>query len=274
MELELGLKITKAVNDCTSASLNISKDIGGPLFVSRETDTMFILSAHLKGYKKENVKIDISEDGTKITIRGERPVQEMVMVGWKVVKKGIEMRGFRKSFIIPNGIVLDKIKAKFNADESTLTISIPKLEKGEISGVELEEIEEDDVLKGDSQPSKVGTDETNERKISTQEDRESEVEEVKEIQTVEKLSEGNQSNETKEKIQEKEVCHSKEEKGTQEVEKERYFDIGSPKRVEENSPRGRSKLCVPIVVGSALIVSFIVFVFHCIRTKNQSRRRN
>lgn len=115
------------------------------------------------------------------------------MVGWKVVKKGIEMRGFRKSFKIPNGVVLDKIKAKFNANESTLTISIPKHEKGEISGLELEEIEEDEVLNGDSQSSKVRTDEANERETSTQEDRESEAEEVKEMRTVEKLLEGNQS---------------------------------------------------------------------------------
>lgn len=50
MELELGLKITKFVDDCTSTSLNISKDRGGTLFLSRETDTMFILTAHLKGY--------------------------------------------------------------------------------------------------------------------------------------------------------------------------------------------------------------------------------
>lgn len=151
------------------------------------------------------------------------------MVGWKVVKKGIEMRGFRKSFKIPNGVVLDKIKAKFNANESTLTISIPKLEKGEISGLELEEIEEDEVLNGDSQSSKVRTDEANERETSTQEDRESEAEEVKEMRTVEKLLEGNQSNESKEKIQEKEVCDSQEEKENHEVEKECDFDIGSPK---------------------------------------------
>ena len=51
-----------------------------------------------------------------------------------------------------------------------------------------------------------------------------------------------------------------------------HEDDSTP-RVEENSPRGSSKLCVPIVAGSVLIVSFIVFVFHCIRAKTQSSRR-
>lgn len=51
MELEIGLKITHYRDDITShAHLQIAKDRSGPLFLSRETDTMFILIAYLKGY--------------------------------------------------------------------------------------------------------------------------------------------------------------------------------------------------------------------------------
>lgn len=50
MELELGLKITQTRGDLTStADFRIAKDRAGPVFLSRENDTMFILTAHLKG---------------------------------------------------------------------------------------------------------------------------------------------------------------------------------------------------------------------------------
>ena len=75
---------------------------------------------------------------------GEKPVQEMVMIGWVVYKKRVEIRGFRKVFKIPEGVVLDQIKAKFNEEESSLTIVMPKLEKG-THGVGIEEVQEEEV---------------------------------------------------------------------------------------------------------------------------------
>ena len=48
MDLELGLKITKTRDDIASISeYRLAK--AGPIFQSRETNTMFILTAHLKG---------------------------------------------------------------------------------------------------------------------------------------------------------------------------------------------------------------------------------
>lgn len=48
MDLKLGLKITKTRDDIASISeYRLAK--AGPIFQSRETSTMFILSAHLKG---------------------------------------------------------------------------------------------------------------------------------------------------------------------------------------------------------------------------------
>ncbi|KAA8546571.1 hypothetical protein F0562_002690 [Nyssa sinensis] len=151
MELELGLKITKVLEDFASAELLIAKDQAGPLFLSRETNTMFVLNVHLKGFKRENIKIEINEDGTRITISGEKPVKEMVMMGWKVIKNKIENRGFRKAFKIPNGVDLDKIKGKFDEEESYLTISMPKLVKGVMVGAEIEEVKEDEVAGGGSE---------------------------------------------------------------------------------------------------------------------------
>jgi hypothetical protein len=50
MELELGLKITHTRDDITSfTGLRVAKDHAGPLFLSRETETMFNLIAYLTG---------------------------------------------------------------------------------------------------------------------------------------------------------------------------------------------------------------------------------
>lgn len=48
MELELGLKFTRVADEFTS-DFQITKDRAGALFLSRETDTVFVLTAHLKG---------------------------------------------------------------------------------------------------------------------------------------------------------------------------------------------------------------------------------
>ncbi|XP_012838293.1 PREDICTED: uncharacterized protein LOC105958836 [Erythranthe guttata] len=141
MEMELGLKFTRVADEFTS-DFQLMKDRAGPLFLSRETDSMFILTAHLKGFF---FFIDINEDATLIAISGEKQVKETVMVGWQVVKKGTETKVFKKVFKIPDGVFLDKIKAKFNEDESTLTITMPKKVKG-IRGTHIEEIKENQEL--------------------------------------------------------------------------------------------------------------------------------
>ncbi|XP_072074292.1 uncharacterized protein [Arachis hypogaea] len=144
MELELGLKITKTRDDITSISqYQLAKDRTGPVFESRETNTMFILIAHLKGYKRNNIDIKISEDGSKISISGEKPIQEMMMMGWVMLKKDVEISQFNKTFKIPEGVVLDRIKAKFDEEESILKIVMPKSLKG-ICGARIEEIKEDE----------------------------------------------------------------------------------------------------------------------------------
>nr|XP_004516223.2 golgin subfamily B member 1-like isoform X1 [Cicer arietinum] len=147
MELELGLKITKTIDDNASTSqYQFIKDIG-PIFQSRETNTMFILTAHLKGYKKEAIDIKISKDGSKISISGEKPIQEMVMMGWVMHKKMVNVKGFNKVFKIPNGVNLDKIKANYNEEEWMLNVVMPKLVKG-ICGLKIGEVNEQEFDKG------------------------------------------------------------------------------------------------------------------------------
>lgn len=99
---------------------------------------------------REQIKIDINKDGTVITIGGEKSIEEMIMVGWKVYKKGIETRKFRKGFRIPDGVILDNINANFNEDEYMLTILLPKKVKG-IVGIEIEEMVEPEAVIQDSE---------------------------------------------------------------------------------------------------------------------------
>ncbi|KAI3762023.1 hypothetical protein L1987_52446 [Smallanthus sonchifolius] len=85
---------------------------------------MFILTSDLKkgGYGRKDIKIEINEDGSRMTISGE--------------KSNIQ---FHKTFIIPEGVVLDKVKARFDQDQSRLTIRMPKLVKGLVTGTGIQE---------------------------------------------------------------------------------------------------------------------------------------
>ncbi|CAJ1976944.1 unnamed protein product [Sphenostylis stenocarpa] len=140
MEVELGLKITRTKDDTTSVSdFQFAKDRLGPVFFSKETDAKLILTAHLKGYKKEDIDINISKDGTEISVSGEKEVQEMQMIPFK---KELKTKEFVKKFRIPDGVVLDRIKAKYNEVDAVLTIVMPKMEVGKGMS-EIEEVQEE-----------------------------------------------------------------------------------------------------------------------------------
>ena len=57
-------------------------------------------------------------------------------------RKEVDVAGFNKVFKIPDGVKLDGIKAKYDEEEWTLNIFMPKLVKG-ICGVRVEEIKEE-----------------------------------------------------------------------------------------------------------------------------------
>ncbi|KAK7279825.1 hypothetical protein RJT34_24883 [Clitoria ternatea] len=143
MEVELGLKITRTRDDTTSVSdFQFAKDRAGPIFLSKETDATFILTSHLKGYKKEKIDINISKDGNQISVSGEKEVEEMQMVPFK---KEVKIKGFEKKFKIPDGVVLDRIKGKYKEEDAVLTIVMPKSETGKgMRGVGVEEVKEEE----------------------------------------------------------------------------------------------------------------------------------
>lgn len=294
------------------------------------------------------------------------------MVGWKVYKKDTETKGFKKVFRIPDGVILDKIKAKFNEDESTLTITMPKQVKG-IRGDAIEEIEEKQELvkegsgnlqvvdekiqrtgtskqakdeiaqarngeedRDDVMPSE--TDITDHREaipeedkqvgkpISVQKDKEHE-EDLNDYEVIEKiksspgletemLKKETENQKTMDEIQEitepqqDQVVDRSESSGMTQLEKQdqqennnqvsrKENDIHEEEKLEEkerafadelpeeapetqpgrvqeegHKPRGkRCKMCIPIVAGSTILLSFVVFVFQIMRSKNQTSRR-
>ncbi|KAL0701977.1 hypothetical protein Bca4012_058099 [Brassica carinata] len=142
MELELGLKITRARDDVSSSTdFKVSRDVFGQLWHSRETDSVFILTLHLKGFKKDGIDTEINKEGDRITIRGRKQVEEMVLIKWVEWKTEKDVKEFKKVFWIPNIVNLDKIKAKFNEEYGTLTVMFPKKVKG-ITGLKIEEVQE------------------------------------------------------------------------------------------------------------------------------------
>ncbi|KAK4433773.1 hypothetical protein Salat_0540000 [Sesamum alatum] len=335
MELELGLKLTSIADEFTS-DFKIAKDRAGPLFLSRETEATFILTAHLKGYKRGNIKIDINKGGTSIAISGERQVKETVMVGWKVYKKDTETKGFKKVFRIPDGVILDKIKAMFNEDESTLTITMPKQVKG-IRGTAIEEVEEKPELvkegtgnlqvvdekiqktgtskpeKDESAPARTGEEDRDHDEMPSETDimdsgqkdkdlNEYEVIEstksspgletempkeeagnqktVAEIQEITEPQQDQQVN--KNQVPDKADDAQEDQRSDEEKERPSADELSEeaqetrPGRVEEeeHKPRGkRCKMCIPIVAGSTILLSLVVFVFQIMRSKNQTSRR-
>ncbi|KAH0679979.1 hypothetical protein KY284_021064 [Solanum tuberosum] len=289
MEMEMGLKLTRVANESSSTEFQFAKDRAGPLFQSTETDTMFILTVHLKGYMQENIKVDINEEGTIIAIRGEKSIQETVMVGWKLIKKDVEVRKFSKAFKIPDEVILDKIKARFDDEKSILTVKMPKKVKG-ILGIEFVEVKEHEELpivankiskkvtfKEDMDKPKAEENQEKEKEIvenvleSIEKPREVVEKHVVKDESIPNVDSNIQSNEPRGDF----VGHDEPESSSSRDEhKDDQASVTSRKKEDDNVTKKSSKICVPIVAtGSALILSLVVFVIHLIRTKNQSVKR-
>ncbi|CAG7893703.1 unnamed protein product [Brassica rapa] len=240
MELELGMKITRTKDDVSSSTdFRVSRDAFGQVSLSRETESVFILTLHLKGFKKKGIDIDINEEGDRITISGRKKVEEMVLIKWVEWKKETEIQEFKKVFKIPNIVNLDKIKARFNEEDETLTVTFPKKFKG-MTGLKIEE-ETEEETEEITEPDEEKTEE-----IADPE------EEIKEETIPEEEEE-------EEKIEEDIV----EEKETKDHEEETEEKESKPKK------KKRKKFCFPCVAGSTLLMSIIVFIIQLI----QSRRK-
>lgn len=216
-------------------------------------DSYGYIYIYFSGFQRKSIKIEINEDGSLIMISGEKEIQETVIVGWRLQKKEKEIRILKKAFKIPDGVILDRIRAKFDEDESILTISMPKKEEG-IRGVSVEEVTTVPELARE-----VGSSER--LQIHDHHHQEEVVEErMQDVHEAEQRTE-------KDDHGEKEEIKADKEREKEEEEEE----VDGPAMEEE---KGKFKICTPIVAaGSAILLSIVVFVIQFIRTKSQPGKR-
>ncbi|CAH8370940.1 unnamed protein product [Eruca vesicaria subsp. sativa] len=250
MELELGMKITRTSdnNDVSSSTdFKVSRDVFGQVWHSRETDSVFILTLHLKGFKKKGIDTEINKEGDQITIKGRKKVEEMVLVKWVKWRKESEVKEFKKVFRIPHIVNLDKIKARFDEEDGTLTVTFPKKVKG-ITDLKIEEVEEA------------------ERKTEPETDKTEEKTESEAEKTEEKAEPEEEIKEEKEPEEEEEEEPKMEEKEEEIVEEDR-----EETEEKESKPKRKKikKFCFPCVAGSTLLMSIIVFIIQLIQSKRK-----
>ncbi|KAJ8539410.1 hypothetical protein K7X08_013662 [Anisodus acutangulus] len=297
-------KIARVADEFTSAEfLQFPRDRAGLFFQSAETDTMFILTAHLKGYTRGNIKIDIIEEENKMVIICEKPVQETVMAGWRAIKKDVEIRKLTKAFKIPVGVILDQIKTNFNEEASILTITMPKRMKG-ILGTGIHEVKEPENLPfTDDKISKRATFQGDKGAEFSSAGSESAYRKEQVNQETDMQFPGFPSNNgkaleevekhgTRYEVPRWETEKPKEPKShrTDDMFQETRTDklectnlkddevCGKANGIQEEERTGdklpeRSKICVPVIAGSAVILSLVVFGIHFMRKKNQPGKR-
>ncbi|XP_071694285.1 uncharacterized protein [Rutidosis leptorrhynchoides] len=176
MALKFDPKLMKVADEFADFDLLKPKSQPGPEFQSQETESNYIITVYLEGYRRTNINVERTEDGSRIIIKGGKPFQDMLNVAGKVVKKHVEMRGFQKSFRVPQGVVLNKIHARFDENDSKLVIRMPKATKGLI-GAKIEELETEEIRTKSTKPIHVYTNE----EISEQEDQKAENDNVQDV---------------------------------------------------------------------------------------------
>ncbi|KAF3635452.1 putative cellulose synthase A catalytic subunit 2 [UDP-forming] [Capsicum annuum] len=266
-KMDWGSKVTRVADEFASNELpQFLRDRAGLFFLSTETDTMFILTAYLKGYTRGNIKMDIIEEGTKMVVACEKPVQETVAIGSKVIKKDVAIRKFTKVFKIPVGVILDQIKTNLNEEASILTITMPKRVTG-ILGTGIQEVEEAEFSSASPESG------YQKEQVS----QETEMQFAGFPTYVPKAHEEVEKQGAKDEVPRRETEKPKAEPNRQKddkvCEKANGIKEEEKRREEDKLPEGRSKICVPVIAGSAVILSLVVFVIHFMRKKNQSRKR-
>jgi len=90
-----------------------------------EKDNEYLVDFALAGFKREDVSINV-DDGV-LTIEGERKVDEEI----KYTRKGSFYGQFKRSFTLPDNVIIDNIDASFS--DGILSVIIPKDEKLKLS---------------------------------------------------------------------------------------------------------------------------------------------
>lgn len=91
----------------------------------QETEKGYLISVSLPGVRKEDVKVDVRDD--MLTISGERKEEsEEKGKGW--LRRETSYGTFSRSFVLPDGMHPEEIKASYH--DGVLKLSIPKPQGG------------------------------------------------------------------------------------------------------------------------------------------------
>ena len=91
----------------------------------KEKENEYIIDVEIPGVKKEEIKLDLSDDDDVLTVSVEKK-EETKDEGTDYIRKEIKYGAYSRSFYVP-GIKEDDIKAKY--DNGVLTITLPKAEE-------------------------------------------------------------------------------------------------------------------------------------------------
>ncbi|MBS7644404.1 Hsp20/alpha crystallin family protein [Candidatus Bathyarchaeota archaeon] len=96
-----------------------------PLTYVTEAEDKIVVTADLPFVRKENIKLNVSEDTLEIEAAMERCVR---FERWGTVQRSCEFKSFHRIIKLPSEVVPEEAKAKFKC--GILTIDLPKKVKG------------------------------------------------------------------------------------------------------------------------------------------------
>ncbi len=102
-----------------------------------ETEDEVVVKTDLPGFKREDIKIDLTEDTLEIRAEFSKETEEEgEEEGVTFHRKERRFGSAARTYILPSKIIIDDVTANFK--DGVLTVTMPKLEKKETFNVKID----------------------------------------------------------------------------------------------------------------------------------------